>query len=169
VNGQELDRRDTDDRLEYAAEMVEVMKEIALPNGVMVDLREPDQVAEALESVRDLKRALDRLRSLLESVLRLRSREQGAKTLHLENGWVAVVSGGTRPEYDAELLCRRLSAAGLPPERLGELVEAVITYKVNTQVARQLALANPEYAAALDEARTDVPAPWRVSVKKERP
>jgi hypothetical protein len=170
VSGQELDRREIDDQLEYAGEMVERLPEISLPwTGEIIDLREPEKVADALDQVRNLKRALDELRSLLEGVLRLRSREQGVKTLHLEGGWKAVVSGGTRPEYDIDVLVERLEAAGLPSDRLDELVETVVSYKVDASVARQLAGANPAYKAALDEARTDVPAPWRVSVERERP
>ena len=157
-----------DDRLDEVALLVEEMKWVAVPlTGQQIDLRDLDQVADGLDQVRDLKRMLDELRSLLESVLRLRSRELGTKTLHLAQV-DAVVSGGSKPEWDVELLADRLRAAGLPEDRLERLIVATVTYKVDQQVARELRGANPAYAAALTEARQDMPAPWRVSVKRRR-
>jgi hypothetical protein len=140
---------------------------VVLPvTGEQIDLRDPAQVAGGLDQVRDLEQRLRALRHLLSDVLRLESTRRGTKTLHLDGNWTAVVSGGSRPEYDTELLARRLQSAGLPEERLADLVKAVITYKVDAQIARQLSGANPAYAAALREARTDVPAPWRVAVTR---
>jgi hypothetical protein len=140
---------------------------IVLPiTGEQIDLREPAQVAGALDQVRDLEQRLRGLRHLLSNVLRLESVRLGTKTLHLDGNWTAVVSGGSRPEYDTELLQHRLHAAGLPEDRLTDLIQPVVTYKVSAQVARQIAGANPAYAAALREARTDVPAPWRVAVTR---
>jgi hypothetical protein len=77
----------------------------------------------------------------------------------------AVISGGTRNDYDAELLERLLRDAGLPEERLMEAVQEIVTYKVDQRVLKQLTAANPMYAAAADHARTVVDTPWRVTVK----
>jgi hypothetical protein len=160
----ELELRD--ETLDETAALVASDPTIVLPfSGQQIDLRNPDEVADGLDQVRDLKRRLDGLRGLLENVLRLRSRELGTKTLHLENV-DAVVSGGSRPEWDVELLSERLRAAGLPEQRLDQLIVATVSYRVDQQVARELRGANPAYAAALAEARRDVPAPWRVTVKR---
>ncbi len=132
--------------------------------GAIVDLREPAEVAQALSDVRDLKRRLDELRALLEGVLMLESQRVGSKTLHLE-GMDAVVSGGPRTEYDAELLMSRLRACGLPEERVAQAVVATVTYKPNAAVLRQLAGANADYRRAIDASRTTVDAPYRVSLK----
>jgi hypothetical protein len=142
---------------------------MVLPTGEQIDLRDPAQVAGGLDQVRDLEQRLRAFRHLLSDVLRLESLRRGTKTLHLDGGWTAVVSGGSRPEYDTELLAERLQAAGLPNDRLDDLIQTVVTYKVNAQVARQLAAANPAYKAALQEARTEAPAAWRVSVERRRP
>jgi len=156
----------SDTSLEMVALQVEETPTVLVPFvGTVVDLREPVEVAQALEDIRELKRQLDEARGLLESVLRLEAQRQGTKTLHL--GILdAVVSGGSRPEYDAELLRERLRMAGLPEQRLAEVVVEVVSYKTDGRVLRQLAGANPAYAAAIEEARTVVDAPWRVTVKR---
>lgn len=151
--------------LELVATQVEETPTIVMPlTGALVDLREPVEVARALQDVRDLKRRIDELRALLEGVLTLEARRQGTKTLHLE-GVDAVVTGGEKVEYDAELLQERLRAAGLPEDRVGQAVQVIVSYKVSAVVLRQLAAANPAYAKAITEARSTVETPWRVTIK----
>jgi hypothetical protein len=166
MSGGELELRD--DTLDDIATLIDESPTIVLPFiGEAIDLHNLDEVASGLEQVRELKRRLDEVRGLFENVIRLRSREVGTKTLHL--GSVdAVVSGGSRPEYDVELLAEALRAAGCPEQRIDELIVATITYRVDQRVARQLAGANPAYGAALAEARRDVPAAWRVAIKRRR-
>jgi hypothetical protein len=155
----------SDHGLELVAQHVSEEPTLLLPyTGTIVDLREPAEVAQALADVRDLKRRLDELRALLEGVLRLEAQRVGTKTLHLE-GMDAVVSGGPRAEYDAELLMSRLRACGLPEERVAQAVVQTVTYKPNAAVLRQLAAANQDYRRAIDASRTTVDAPYRVSLK----
>jgi hypothetical protein len=130
----------------------------------VIDLTRPVEVAGALQDVREVKRQLDELRALLEGVLRLEALRQGTKTLHL-GPLDAVISGGERSEFDAELLTERLRDAGLPEERIAEAVVQTVSYKVDQRVLRQLAAANPAYRTAVDKSRTVVDTPWRVSVK----
>jgi hypothetical protein len=132
--------------------------------GELIDLRDPQQVAAGLQHVRDAKNHLDRVRQLLESVLRLEAMRQGTKTLHLGR-LDAVVTGGVKVEYDGEELIRLLEAAGMPEDRVLELVVPVVTYKVNATKAKAAAAANPAYAEALGRTRTVVETPWRVSIK----
>lgn len=145
---------------------IEQAPEIMVPLlGELVDLREPDQVAAALEAIRAAKRILDEARGLLEAALRLEAQRQGTKTLHLGNV-DAVVSGGETVSYDCERLQEALRAAGLPEERLAQVVVETVSYKVDQRVARQLAAANPAYAEALEACRIVAPAPWRVSIRR---
>jgi hypothetical protein len=132
--------------------------------GAVINLHEPAEVAQALQDVRDLKRQLDDVRALLKGVLRLEAQRVGTKTLHLD-GIDAVVSGGPRAEYDAELLMSRLRGCGLPEERVARAVVATVTYKPNAAVLRQLAAANDDYRRAIDASRTVIDAPYYVSVK----
>jgi len=158
-----------DRSLELALLQLEDSPEIVLPlTGQLVNLRQPLQAAQALRDVRDLKRQLDEVRMLLEGVLRLEAARQGTKTLHL--GPVdAIVSGGPSADYDAELLVDGLRAAGLPDDRLADAVTVIVTYKVDQRVLRQLAGANPAYAAAIDSARSTVDKPWRVALRGAKP
>ena len=157
-----------DTTLELVAAQVEETPVIVVPfTGEVVALNRPAEVAGALDSVRDLKRQLDELRALLEGVLRLEAQRQGTKTLHLGR-LDAVISGGQRSEYDPEELTLLLRAAGLPEERLAEAVVQTVSYKVDQRVLRQLAGANPVYAAAVKAALTVIETPWRVTVKHVR-
>ena len=155
----------TDLALELAAAQLDDTPQIVVPlTGQVVNLREPFEVAAALEDVREVKRQLDELRALLEGVLRLEAQKQGTKTLHL-GSLDAVVSGGEKSDYDSELLAELLRDAGLPEERISEAIVETVSYKVNQLVLRQLAAANPDYAAAIELSKSTVPVAWRVTVK----
>jgi hypothetical protein len=163
----ELEPRQADELEAIALRMEEQPLQLLPTTGELVDLRVAGEVARALDEVREGIRRLGELRSLLETVLRLEARRQGTKTLHLAGGLVATVSGGERVEWDIERLAEGLRGAGLPEDRLAQLVVETVEYKVDQRVARQLAAGNPAYAAAIDAARSTAPAPWRVSVKPE--
>jgi len=134
-------------------------------SGELVDLRDPDHVAKALDTVRDMKHQLDGTRAVLEQVLRLESVRQGTKTLHLET-CTAEITGGETVHYDGEQLAYLLEKAGMPTDRVNEIVQAVVTYKVNAAKAKAAAGANPVYAHAVDRTRTTKPVPWRVTIKR---
>lgn len=70
--------------------------------------------------------------------------------------------------WDIEIL-GELRALGLPEERMDQLITAEITYKVNTNVAKQLASVNPAYAAVIERAKSQVPRATYVSIRKEVP
>jgi hypothetical protein len=134
-------------------------------SGELVDLRDPNSVAGALDQVREMKNQLDGTRAVLEQVLRLEAVRQGTKTLHLEK-CTAIISGGETVEYDGEQLIRLLEQAGMPQERINEIVETVVTYKVNALKAKHAAGANPDYAHAVQQTRTVKPTYWRVSIRQ---
>lgn len=99
-----------------------------------------------------------------QAVLLAESTRQGTKTLHIGK-LTATVSGGPETEWDTTELVTRLIAAGCPGDRLRELVKETVSYRVDRNVARQLAAANPGYAKALEETKSEVDRPYRVSVK----
>lgn len=143
----------------------EPLAEIVVPwTGELVPLTNPSQVARALGQVRDLKRQLDEARAVLEDALRLEAERQGTKTLHLD-GLKATVTGGSKLEWDMEALADELRDAGLPEERLGQLIVQVITERVNATVANSIAKANPRYGEIVERHRHVVPDRWRVTVE----
>jgi hypothetical protein len=158
----------TDD-LDSVALTIQENHQLFVPlTGELVDLRQPNQVAQALESVRDAKRQLDHARAFLEDTLRLEAQRQGTKTLHLQ-GCDAVITGGTTTSYDSEQLAVLLHQAGMPLDRISELIVATVTYKVNAHKAKQAAAANPAYKDAIEQTKTVDPAPWRVAIKRHQP
>jgi hypothetical protein len=151
VSGQELER---------------LTSELLVPlTGEVVPLRDPPKVARALLEVRRLKAALDEARATLEDALVVESEPVGSRTLRLGEQ-TAVVSGGTRTEFDAVELAQELRAVGLPEGRVTEVVRATVTYSVDARVARSLAAANPRYAAAIERCRRTVAVPSRVAIKE---
>ena len=157
-----------DEQLQHTMALVETDPHLAVQlTGQIIDLRNPSDVAQALGDLREAKRQLDGVIALLADVIRAESARQGTKTLHLEHGLTATVAGGTRPEYDLEVLADTLRAAGLPEDRLEALIRTEIRYRLDANVARQLRGANPAYAAALDACTTRVPAGWRVTIERK--
>jgi hypothetical protein len=143
-----------------------VGRELVMPlTGELVLLADPPQVALALISVRRMKAQLDEARAVLEDALAHASERAGTRTLHLGE-LTAVVSGGTKVEYDELELATRLREAGLPEERLEDLFVEVVSYRLDLRVAKSIAASNPVYAAAIDACRRTVPAPVRVSIKE---
>lgn len=148
------------------SEEVEVRKSDAVVPllGLVVDLTKPDEVAQALRAVREAKRKLDEVRGELEFILAEEASRLGTKTLHVKGGTVTI-TGGPEVEYDVEVLAELLEA-GLPQERYDELVKAMVTYKVDRRVVRQLlGSGNADYVRIVENAAQNVERPWRVSVK----
>ena len=154
------------DELQSLELMIAEQPQLVVPlTGELINLRDPNKVADTLGQVRDLKQQLDSCRGILEQVLRLEAARQGTKTLHLKE-CDAIISGGETLEYDGELLAEHLEMAGMPPERVNEIVQMIVTYKVNAAKAKHAAGANPAYAVALEQTRTVKPVPWRVTIRR---
>lgn len=150
------------------AELEPLTTSVVVPGtGEFVELDKPAEVAVALESVRRLKRDLDEVRAVLEDALRYESERAGTRTLRLGE-LTAVVSGGEKVEYDPLELAVELRRAGLPEERLSELIVETVDYRVDQRVAKSVAAANPRYRAALERCRRTVPTRWRVALKRGR-
>ena len=131
--------------------------------GLVVNLENPSEVAKALGAVRQAKQKLDEARAGLERILVEEGERIGSKTLHLD-GVEASITGGKKLQWDIETL-QQLQEIGLPEARFDELVKAEVTYKVNANVAKSIAGANPEYAKVIEAAKEYVDVPWRVSVQ----
>lgn len=138
-------------------ELVDVATGERLPASV-------DNALRVLVVARDMKNRLGGVIRDAEAFLAHLSLVQGTKTFHVETGTVEL-KGGTSTEYDALELIDELRAVGCPEDRITAAVTTEISYKVNRTVLRQLASANPEYAAAAERASRKVETPLRASVK----
>ncbi len=144
--------------------------EVALPDellnpisGELVPTRDTAAVAHTLLDLRDYKAAVqDAISAFSEAVIQ-ESRRQGTKTLNVGDVTLKV-SADSEVVWDHEFLMDALRAAGLPEERIDELVTMTVTYTVNGSVARQLAGASPEYAEVIEAAKSRVPKKVYVSV-----
>ncbi len=138
--------------------------ELVLPGtGQVIDLANPGSCADALNQIRQLEQSLRDAKRVLTEMLVAESERQGTKTLRLGK-LEAIVGGGYNVTWDIEELAK-LQDLGLPEERYYDLVQTVISYKVNASVAKQIAGANPDYARIIENARGEEPAAYRVSLK----
>lgn len=136
------------------AEPIELARVLVVPGiGEVVRLDNAPAVARALAAVKTLLGQAATAKRDLEDALAWHSTRAGTKTLRY--GTVeAVVKSNNETEWDIERLRDELRAAGLPEERLGELIRETVEYKVNAAVARQVAGANPEYARIIEGCKT---------------
>lgn len=134
--------------------------------GELVDLNDYRSCATALDGIRDLEQQLREVKAELQRAIAHEAEKQGTKTLILEDGRKAVLFGGRELSYDAEKLEVGLREAGMPEERIRQIVELTYTYKVKAVEAKRAAAANPEYAFIVEGCRTEIETPVRVSIKR---
>lgn len=133
--------------------------------GEVISKDDPAACAKALDEVRDLEWKLKDLKRWLTSALVEEARRQGTKTLHLE-GVTAVVSfDAETTEWDVTELVKLLDM-GLPESRYAKLVREEISYKVDANVAKQIAGANAEYALVIERAKRKVPRSDSATIKR---
>jgi hypothetical protein len=143
----------------------------SLPVTVLVNVEtgealEPTvaNAAQVLQAARTMKQRISDVIAAATDYLASESAVQGTKTLHAGQTTVTL-TGGASVEYDVMDLQALLMEAGCPPERLEEAVVAEVTYRIDRSVLRQLAAANPNYAAAIELASRTVQKPYRASIR----
>lgn len=140
---------------------------IVLPHtGELISLTEVLPVAKALDDIRAHESQLRDIKRILTDALVAESERQGSKTLHLQYLDVEIGGGGA-VEWDMEELAK-LQDAGLPEERYDALIRMTVSYSVDAREANRIAGANEEYARIIQNARSEVPAPHRVSVRRRK-
>lgn len=135
-------------------------------SGEVVSLAEEVSCATALDEVRRMQAHLSEAVRVLSGAIAARAAVLGTKTVNLSGGRKAEVRGGPSRVYDAQELERLLRIAGMPEDRIGEIVRTEVTYKVNAVEAKRAAAANPEYARAVEAAATDVETPYTVTIRR---
>jgi hypothetical protein len=133
--------------------------------GQMVDLNNEVECAIAFDACRRLETHLAEARRVLAEAVAARAAVLGTKTILLPGARKAEVRGGTQLVYDANELERRLRLAGMPEDRLREIVREEVTHTVRAVEAKRAAGANPEYARALEAATTEVQRPHSITIR----
>lgn len=145
----------------------ETSTDLAIPTtGEIVNLDDFQSCSMALDSIRYIESQFRETKSILTRAIGEQAATLGTRTLELKDGRKAVVSGGTETEYDAEAIEQGLRAAGMPEERIREIVEVTVTYRIKAVEAKRAAGANAAYATVIDEHSREVEKPLSVSIRR---
>lgn len=142
-------------------------EELAIPGtGELVDLSDTPACVAALDALRNYESLIREAKATLTQAVIEEATRQGVRSLELPNGDRAEISPASEIVWDAELLEERLREAGMPEERISQIVEQTVTLKVKTGEAKKAAAANPDYASAVEDARSEQPKAQYVSIKR---
>jgi hypothetical protein len=146
--------------------VAEPSMEIAIvpDTGEIIDLNDLPAVARALGYVRDLESRVKDARLVLADAILHHSHLLGSKTLRVEGVGKFEIRGGSETTYAAEEIEQELRAAGMPEERIREIVIEQVTYTVSAVEAKRAAAANPAYAEIIERHRSVRPKRATVSV-----
>jgi len=140
---------------------------VPLPDGQLVDLSNPTDVALRLDDLRTLEARVREAKTLLVDAIQQYAETAGkGKTLHLPEGLTVVLKNDTQVLWDAQQLEADLREAGMAEERIREIVVEEVSYRVAAAEAKKAASVNAAYAEAVSGARKEVPK--RPSVTVER-
>jgi hypothetical protein len=135
--------------------------------GTVVNLNEPREVGVAIQDIQGLERALaEAKRTLKAALVRYWSMAGARKTFAIGGSNRAVISGGPEKMYDAEAIRDELLAAGMPDERVSQIVVETVSYQVKAIEAKAAAAANEEYAAIIERNTTTIEKPYDVAIRR---
>jgi len=136
--------------------------------GAVVNLNEPREVGVALQDIQALEGRFRDVKRILKDALVSYWQTGGtAKTFPIGGGRTAIISGGPDKQFDAVAIRDDLRAAGMPEERVSEIVVEEITYTVKAVEAVKAAKANPEYRAIIERHTTPIERPYDVRIRRQ--
>lgn len=142
-------------------------EEIVLPyTGEIVSLTDEVACATALESIRELEQHLRDAKRLLTMGIVERTRVLGSKSFSMAGGKRVEVRGGPERTYDAEAIERELREAGMPEERIRQIVKEEVTYTLRAVEAKRAAGANERYAEIIERNAFEVDRGYTVSIRR---
>lgn len=145
--------------------MSESHDELIVPaSGEIVNLNDVAEVARAYRSVIEIENALRSAKDTLRDALVAQKLIRGTGTFHVDGLGKVEVKGGNDLVWDAWALKRDLLEAGMPRERVAEIVVETIDARVSAVEAKKAASANPAYAEIVERHRTTSPKRPSVSV-----
>lgn len=129
---------------------------LVLPTGELVDLSDPASCAHALAAIREMESMLREVKGAIVDVFVEERRVRGVDEIELPNGDVVKVTRKYKIQWDADQLEEDLRAAGMPEERIREVIVEEVTHTVKTVEANKAAKRNADYAQAISRARTEI-------------
>jgi hypothetical protein len=103
-------------------------------------------------------------RAAITAYVEAESKQQGTKTFDVPGGKL-VLEGGPTTVVEGNELAQLLSEAGMSEERIAEIVQPVVTYKVNRAKLKQATAANDDYKAAAELVTSTELKPWRAKAR----
>lgn len=141
---------------------------VVITTGEIVNLADTQACVQALDSIRDFESRIRELKATLTRAVIEEATRQGVRSIELANGDRAEISPAIEIVYDAQMLTEGLREAGMPEERIIEIVREEVSYKVIANEAKKAAVANPDYAAAVNAARSEQPKSQYISIRRKR-
>ncbi|HSE45685.1 MAG TPA: hypothetical protein VLA89_10210 [Gemmatimonadales bacterium] len=130
--------------------------ELVLPSGELVDLSSPDSRAYALNRIREMESQLKEVKGAIVDAFAEDRERLGVDEIELEDGSVVKVTRRYDIVWDHQQLEDDLRAAGMPEERIREIIVEEVTWTVKATEANKAAKRNADYAKAVKRAREEV-------------
>ena len=141
-------------------------KELMLPSGELVDFSDPMSCAVALARVREMESFLRSVKGMLVEVFSQVARNSGDNNITLEDGTRVQVKRNYDTTWDHAQLEADFRKLGMPEERIREIIKEEVVYTVAAVEANRAAKANPQYAEAVERARTKTEARPTISLPR---
>lgn len=141
--------------------------EVAIPGtGELVDLKDGISCAQALDALRDHESQVSEAKRILQRAIAEYAQAQGALSFELPDGRTAHITVSPEITYDAPAIEQALREAGMPEERISEIVEETVTHRIKAVEAKRAARANPEYAKIIADHKTERPRNPSVTIRR---
>lgn len=133
--------------------------------GEVVDWQDVNSLARALDWLRETEQEFRSAKASVQRSIAYLAEQRGTKTLLLDDGRKASVSGGTKTVWDEEALDAGLRNLGMPEDRIREIVQ--VEFKVKAIEADRAAKASPDrYGVLIKSCKTEEPSTITVSLRK---
>jgi len=142
--------------------------EVALPGThEVVNLEDGHAVARALDGIRQHERDVIDAKRLLTRALVAYKQHIGARTFELEDGRKVEVDTGSEFSYDAEAIEAELREAGMPEDRISQIIREEVTHRVVAAEAKKAAAASDVYREIIERNRTETEKSPSVTIRRK--
>lgn len=131
-----------------------------------LDLSNVVECAVLLDDIRALEAQLATAKSRLTAAIVATASVDGETSYDLPGRMRATITSGKRSTVAADVLEAKLREAGMPENRISEIVQQEVSYKVDLRAAKKAGTANPAYADALKDATTTHDSQPSVTIRR---
>lgn len=131
-----------------------------------LDLSNVVECAVLLDDIRALEAQLATAKSRLTAAIVATASVDGETSYDLPGRMRATITSGKRSTVAADVLEAKLREAGMPENRISEIVQQEVSYKVDLRAAKKAGTANPAYADALRDATTTHDSQPSVTIRR---